>query len=291
MSDYKDHPLAELFPLMPTAEIEALAADIKEKGLQVDCVLYEGKILDGRNRYRACKIAGVKPTFTTYANKDALGYVISMNLPRRHLTESQRAMIAAQLERTVHGGNRKTDQEANLPLDRAAAAKALKVSPRSVSTAKAVLEAAPEKAKEIAAGTKTVHAAAKEIKAEAAAKAKESAKPVHVKDERDVIIPDGCLKLWNRRDEIAEMAKAISNVRVAIRKAQGDNDPLFRHLNFGSAIASLDQIYGDLVAIRPWCVCPACQGDGCRTCKKNGLLGRFAFKAVVPSELKKKGES
>ena len=55
---------------------------------------------------------------------------------RRHMTESQRAMVAAELANMPHGGDRKSaNQDANLHVDRQQAAEMMEVSPRSVATA------------------------------------------------------------------------------------------------------------------------------------------------------------
>jgi N6-adenosine-specific RNA methylase IME4 len=130
------HPIvAGIFPPIEGAAFDAFVADIKANKLQHPIVLYEDKILDGYNRHRACAAAKVEPMFTTYTGKDPLGYAISLNVRRRHLNESQRAMVAARLATLTHGGDRKSDQAANLHLDRAAAAKKLNVSERSIAHA------------------------------------------------------------------------------------------------------------------------------------------------------------
>lgn len=54
------HPLTNLFPLIEGQEFEALVADVREHGVREPVVLFEGKILDGRNRYRAAQAAGVE---------------------------------------------------------------------------------------------------------------------------------------------------------------------------------------------------------------------------------------
>lgn len=91
---YPFHEYADLFPLLNSEEIGELAADILRNGLREPIVLYEGKILDGRNRYLACREAGVEPRFEPYTGDDPLGFVRSMNEYRRHLTSSQRAAVA-----------------------------------------------------------------------------------------------------------------------------------------------------------------------------------------------------
>ena len=59
---------------------------------------YEGiKILDGRNRARACDAAGVTPRYVEFDGKDPAAFVLSQNLARRHLGPSERAMVAARM--------------------------------------------------------------------------------------------------------------------------------------------------------------------------------------------------
>src|SRR5262245_22511968 len=136
MSALEFHPLADIFPLLDGQDFAELVADIREHGLHEAIVLYEDKILDGRNRYRACLEAGVEPIFTVYSGDDPVAYVVSLNLRRRHLNESQRAMVAAKLA-TLKDGQR-ADLVEGLPIGRAS--ELLNVGERSVARAREVQE-------------------------------------------------------------------------------------------------------------------------------------------------------
>lgn len=99
MREYHEH--ANLFPLMGGDEFDQLVTDIRANGLREPIVLDgDGRIVDGRNRYRACLEAGVEPSYRTWDGTGSLvELVISLNVHRRHLTSSQRAMIALEAEK------------------------------------------------------------------------------------------------------------------------------------------------------------------------------------------------
>lgn len=89
------HPAAFVFPLMPDIDLAELAEDIRKNGLKHPVVLFEGQVLDGRNRLRACELAGVEPTFTEWKGPGSpWDYAWSVNIPRRHLTAGQKAALA-----------------------------------------------------------------------------------------------------------------------------------------------------------------------------------------------------
>jgi len=97
MTSLEFHPLANIFPLLEGEEFAALVEDIKTHGLREPITVFEGMILDGRNRYRACLEAGIEPTFTPYLGDDPRAYVFSANVHRRHLTSEQKRDIIAKL--------------------------------------------------------------------------------------------------------------------------------------------------------------------------------------------------
>ena len=96
---YPVHPAATLFPMMDAEALQALADDIREHGQREPVILYRGEVLDGRNRLRACELAGVEPWVETRDDANVgdspARFVLSLNLLRRHLDESQRAMVGA----------------------------------------------------------------------------------------------------------------------------------------------------------------------------------------------------
>jgi hypothetical protein len=99
------HEYSNIFPMIHETELHGLIEDIRANGLRDAITTYQGKILDGRNRHRACEAARVNPIYTEYQGSDPLGFVMSHNLHRRHLTESQRAMAGARMANLKKGGD------------------------------------------------------------------------------------------------------------------------------------------------------------------------------------------
>ncbi len=94
------HEVANVFPLLQGVEFETLCQDIKTKGLIEAIWLHpDGRVIDGRNRYLACQKVDIAPRFRTWDGQGSLiGFVLSLNLHRRHLTSGQRAVLALEVE-------------------------------------------------------------------------------------------------------------------------------------------------------------------------------------------------
>jgi ParB-like chromosome segregation protein Spo0J len=211
------HDLANIFPLLAGDEAKALANDILEHGLREPITLLEGKILDGRNRYNACLDVGVEPRFASYRGDNPAAYVVSLNLKRRHLDESQRAMLAKKLAALEHG-QRQTGKFAGVTTQ-AKAASMLNVSERSVRTAGSVIDkAVPEIVTAVEKGVISISAAAqfaKQPKEEQSKQIAESATPA------------GAVKAF--RD----------SRRIKSADAVGDDGPPVVHLNDSKAVMDL----------------------------------------------------
>jgi N6-adenosine-specific RNA methylase IME4 len=159
---------------MTPEEFAALCTDIAERGLLEPIVAYEGMVLDGRNRYKACVGTGTKPRFRDYKDDDPIRYVISSNVHRRHLSASQKAVIAIEIERAYaerakeRQGARTDLVEIVPPSDagkaRDQAAAAIGVNPHYVSDAKAVESNAPDLLPQVLAGTMTIPEAKRTVR-------------------------------------------------------------------------------------------------------------------------------
>lgn len=172
------HPLANIFPLIEGEDFEKLVADVREHGLIEPIMLLGKQILDGRNRYRACVAAKVLPEsldLVTVAQlkhfkqivsagapapteQQLLDYVLSRNLHRRQLDESQRSAVAAKLKGLSHGGDRSKTSIEGLSLERRA--EMLNVGRASVERAEIVKERSPEIFEAVERGQIAVSAAA-----------------------------------------------------------------------------------------------------------------------------------
>ena len=175
IAGYGVHPAAAIFPMMTEAEFAELVADIEKNGQRDAIELYEGKILDGRNRGLACMRLGIKPRFEQFdwrAKGSPTAYVMSKNLKRRHLNESQRGMIAAAAapffeaeakERQRAGAKKGGEGGKGKPKAKAAKAEKVSAPGRGASpkpaAAKPERKAAKEAAASVGVGTRTVERA------------------------------------------------------------------------------------------------------------------------------------
>lgn len=95
---YKPHPFAEMLPVMSEEQFNNLKMSILANGLLEKIVVYQGKVLDGRNRQQACLELGIAPKYRPFGDdkneQAAVEFVISRNLQHRDLNKSQRAVVA-----------------------------------------------------------------------------------------------------------------------------------------------------------------------------------------------------
>ncbi len=171
-AQFTQHPYSALFPPLSEEDLAKLAEDIKLNGQQEPGTNDGAQILDGWHRYLACQRAGVPfQTNPLPPGVNALSFVLSKNLFRRHLTTSQRAAIAAdlyELEKQQEEENGQGSAEAQLTPKakgkrRDAIAKQMKVSTGSMQGALKVKQQAPELHEKIAKGELNVHAALKQL--------------------------------------------------------------------------------------------------------------------------------
>jgi ParB-like chromosome segregation protein Spo0J len=88
--DLDIHPDALILPLMNPEEFRKFKEDIRVNGLVDPIILFQGKILDGRNRYNACMEPGIDVWARNWkGGMHPAEYVLSKNYHRRHLELSE----------------------------------------------------------------------------------------------------------------------------------------------------------------------------------------------------------
>jgi len=90
--NYLNHPAADAFPMMDAKRLDELKSDLLANGQKMPIVLFEGLILDGRNRMKACVELGIDPRTEVFTG-DPWSFVWSLNGARRDLVAEQRYLI------------------------------------------------------------------------------------------------------------------------------------------------------------------------------------------------------
>jgi ParB-like nuclease domain len=144
------HPIADLFPMMTDDELTDLAADIKANGLIHPIVVdKDGFLIDGRNRDKACQIAGVEPATVLFEGDDPRAYIIANNIFRRHLTKGQQAMAVAMVYPVPEKGGKGKRSRIQEGLD-----EPRKTFQNRLSQARIVFAYSPDLAQAVLAGSK-----------------------------------------------------------------------------------------------------------------------------------------
>ncbi|GKS68972.1 hypothetical protein W03_09760 [Nitrosomonas sp. PY1] len=165
MIEYELHPLCTLFPRLNGNEFQCLVNDIKTNGLKSPIIIYDGMILDGGNRYRACVEAGVEPIFVSFCGDSIVSFVLSANLHRRHLSPGQQAAIVASAQDWAQAQTVGKPKSGNVTgLDRVEDRMAQSgASDKTQRMADKVAKADPELAKQVAHGEISLPRAIKSI--------------------------------------------------------------------------------------------------------------------------------
>jgi hypothetical protein len=228
---FEVHPLAELLPRLGGAEYDALRDDIAAHGLQQPIVVYEGKILDGRHRYDACRELGIEPMLTAYGGINPAAFVLSSNVHRRHLTAGQQASVFAQVMlyaeanppkvsgklADCHVDDKPTGKLAGEPTMQQVA-KAAGVGERTLRDAKKVAAKDPELSKKVVAGEVTLPAAVERVTGKRPGKDDGGARLADL--ERQVA------ELTAQRDQLAEDNKELLAENEAMAKIIDADDRL-----------------------------------------------------------------
>jgi len=173
------HEVANIFPMMNEEEYEALKQDIKEHGLLEPIWTYQGRIIDGRNRYLACQELGIRPEYREWRGGGSLvSFVVSLNLKRRHLSASQKAVAAldalpyleAEAQKRMLAGKRPGPEEiipqgrTRAPQARDYAARIFDVNPHYVQDAKRLDKEEPFLLEQVRAGEITLPQAMRKVR-------------------------------------------------------------------------------------------------------------------------------
>lgn len=181
------HDVANLFPMMNDDEYAALVADIHQHGQREPIWLLDNTIIDGRNRWQACRDLGIAPITRAYTGPTdmatLISFVVSLNLKRRHLNSGQRAIVTLGIEEIFAAEARKnqgtrTDLLEIVPKSEPIhaakqAAAIMGTNPHYITDAKKIAQQAPDLLDEVRAGTMSLPEAKREIKAREKSAARE----------------------------------------------------------------------------------------------------------------------
>lgn len=273
------HPVASIFPMMSDDEYQGLKDDIDANGQQEPIIVWQKQVIDGRNRLKACVELELKPVWVAIDDDaDPVQYVLSHNLHRRHLTESQRAMVGARLrdiydqqaaERRQSGLKKGTEipvsdnwrQRENLGKSSEKAGKAVAVSGQSIDRATKVLkEGTLEQIAAVDHGKVSVSKAAKEVKAKAVESSRNASTGTGDKYAAHKVTAS---EINGLASKVRQWQKDLAEKKRLTGGEYIDIDPIIDKVDVLVRMTRDMAFSGE---------CPACHGKGCKECRKLGWV-------------------
>jgi len=275
------HPLCTVWLQMPDMDFDRMVEDAKKMGgiINNPGVVWNGQILDGRNRQLVCQKLGFKFEYREFKGdyEAARAFVISMNFNRRHMTSSQRSMMVANLAAVdaKNGGE-------VLPATKLAVV--AQVSPTQMQTAINLQKTGDEIAIErVLKGETTLHGEMKAVKRKLAEQgiSEEMATGANIQRKNRIdktedlyadamgrIVPFTLQEVWKIEGYFSILKDKLEQSRLELKTLMASPAG---HALSDSYLQTLSDLMRDLDMKRPWYICPHCNGDKkcqCDMCKK-----------------------
>lgn len=303
----KTHPVCDLFPAMSPEQYGRLRDDIKAHGQLEPGLTFKGFLIDGKHRFRICEELGIKFLSNEWEplnGESVVEAAISRNLHRRHLSATERALIAqnaiplfkeaakARQAATLKKGkeppvsaNRtereETPKNAVSPPNKgkaaAQAAKATGASTRNVEHLEKLKREAPDLHAKVAGKGLSLTAATAELK-------KRKAGESPAKDRAGKAVPEHLRAVFTEGDDRFEALRKL--VQEMERQWKGlVEDGLCVHSRDQEMQAHIANLKAWVKFTRPHATCPYCGGKKCDACRKTGWVALGVYDAA-PGEKK-----
>lgn len=287
------HELALMFPKLRGEEREALKRDIDAKGVLMPVIMFEDKVLDGRNRVEIAIECDKEVEFVEWqgTRDEALAHVISLNAKRRQLTSGQKACVAVNAGRMNKLYEEKKEKkekgeavEEGDIADRLA--EELTTNRTYIFKAQAIYDKSKRVFGKVLDGQLTIPQAERELREKRTASTNgeaatgstetegthEAAEP-EVLDQQDKAVP---VKLRPVFSEVEKYKNTISLLRDAKKRIKTElgEGPASYYLSVTGALAGIDTAIRELKQGMPYITCPECEGKKCKSCKQKGYISK-----------------
>lgn len=291
--------IIRLFPEMSEEERLALKEDIRINGVLDPVTLWQGELIDGRNRWEICEELNIScPTQSFEGTYDeAVAYAMSKNFARRHLDSSQRAALLVEtgLIQWEDVGEADGDEKKSRSKGRSdeKIAKAAGTNRQYLHDALAIKEADPEMFERVKSGEIKIHKAMKQVKKnqgeDQPKEEKGESGGAGQRDQLGLVVPESLVEVFVAATGFDETAKLVRELEKKFRIVAADKAGELLEGDMQAVKAALETLKGSLKLHRPHTTCPHCsgKGDGCDHCRRRGWVTQNVYRSA-PEELKAK---